>query len=166
LTPIAGAGSIAHLPGFSLHRWFPTALAGASLLSGCGGQSAHDPVLNNLVSVMSTQDCESQPVKMLSPRQTPATPVAFARIASERASIGCTPTSSAVVYLSFRSHRQLRAALRKYRGAIRGDVCAVGRAVFFYGSAYDPAAAYYMADSCYRMSGYWLPSGKAVSASL
>jgi hypothetical protein len=144
-------------------------LAGAlvvSALAACGGQSARDPELRRLVSVLGSQDCESQPVKLLPARRTPATPARLARMASERASIGCSPTGSAVVYLSFRSRVQLRAAMRRYRGAIRGDVCAVGRAVFFYGSAYDPAAAYYMADSCYRMSGYWLPSGKAVSASL
>jgi hypothetical protein len=123
-------------------------------------------VLQNLVTVMSSQDCEAQPVRLLTPRQTPAAPVAFTRLASQRAAIGCTPTAAWVVYLSFPSRRQLRSALRVYRRALRGDVCVVGRAVYFYGSAYDPAAAYYMADSCYRLSGYWLPSGQGVSPNL
>jgi hypothetical protein len=165
LTRAPAAGSIAGLR----RRSLPWALAGATVLmalAGCGSQSLRDPVLSNLVSVLSSKDCVSQPVRMLTPRQTPATPVRFAQLATERASIVCRPTGSAVVYLSFRSHRELRAALGRYRRAIRGDVCAVGRSVFFYASLYDPAAAYYMADSCYRMSGYWLPSGQPVSASL
>jgi hypothetical protein len=142
------------------------ALAGAFLLSACGGQSARDPVLSNLVSVLSSQDCESQPVRMLTARQTPAAPVRFAQMAAERASIGCTPTASAVVFLSFSSRRQLRAALRRYRRAIRGDVCAVGHAVYFYGTLYDANAAYYMADSCGRMGGDWLASGQPLGALL
>lgn len=122
-------------------------------MSACGGQSGRDHVLSNLVGVLSSQDCESQPVTMLSARQTPVTPLRFAQMASERASIGCTPTGSDVVYLSFRSRRRLQAALRAYRRRLRGDVCTVGRAVYFSGSRYDPAAAYYIADSCARMGG-------------
>jgi hypothetical protein len=152
LTGTPAAGTIAGLTGSSLRR----VLAGAFLVlavSGCGGQSLSDPVLQNLVTVTSSWGCASQPVRLLSPRQTPAAPVGFARLASERASIGCTPTRTEVVYFSFRSRRQLRAALRRYRQVLRRHLCDVGRAVFFYATLYDASAAYYTGDFCYRMGG-------------
>jgi hypothetical protein len=138
------------------------------MLAACGSQQSRrgDPVLSNLVSVLSSQDCFSEPVRMLTPMQTPATPALLAQTATHRASIGCTPTGAEVVYLSFRSRDQLRAVMRRYRRSIRGAVCAVSHSVYYYGSPYDPSAAFYMADSCYRMMGDWLAAGQPLNGYL
>lgn len=166
LTDDTIAGSIAGLRRRSL-QW---ALAGAlvvAVLAACGSQSRRgDPVLSSLVSVLSSQDCFSQPVRMLTPTQTPATPARLAQMAATRVSIGCTPTGAEVVYLSFRSREELRAALRRYRRSIRGAVCAVDNSVYFYGTPYDPSAGFYMADSCYRMMGDWLAAGQPLNSYL
>jgi hypothetical protein len=139
-----------------VRRGLASALVGATLvlgLTGCGSQSSRDPALQNLVNVMSSQDCFSQPVRMLSPRHVFGAPAGFARLASERAAIGCTPTRAWVLYLSFRTRRQLHAALRRYRQLFQRHVCSIGRAVFLYASHYDASAAYYMGDFCSRMDG-------------
>jgi hypothetical protein len=133
LTGDAMAGSIAALSRRS-SQWALAAALLVVVLAACGSQSRRgDPMLSSLVSVLSSQDCFSQPVRMLRPVQMRATQARLAQLATKRASIGCTPTGAEVVYLSFHSRGQLRAALRRYRRSTRGDVCA-DDSVYFYGS--------------------------------